>query len=404
MKNDTGKSNEMTLSSFQPATKNEQKQSEPQIPEPDYSSDEDDSKNRQADNESTLKAKKSPSEKIKLTTKATVVLKSTSPLPPDAVRSADDSQLPPKNSTTFANKNIFDELKEQSARITSAARLRFAAENSSNYTDNVDVGGQAPNNVKKNVAEFEKKLNGVKEPVDSAQIRMSKSCMEEFVQQKKSGMDQLKIFIKLFLNFVVFFDSDILAKQATLRQKPTSAEPNDYRRNSAIISAMAEKVAAVNQLVAEQQQNQQQQHYHHHHSGSKSSNCSPVPTSLTKMTSGGSTVIVQKPIAILPGSGSSATLTRRCVTVCEDPIKTLNMQKQQQQIRYQLSAALSGGTLNKTKQHSSSLAEAAPIIVKQSTKAGTLRNQTYQSNSATGSLGKTNGLFGRNLLILIHFI
>lgn len=190
----------------------------------------------------------------------------------------------------------------------------------------------------------------------------------------------------------------MMAKQPTLRQKSSSGEPNDYRRNSAIISAMAEKVAAVNQLVAEQQQ-QQHQHHHHHHSGSKSSNCSPVPTSLTKMTSDGSTVIVQKPIAILPGSGSSATLTRRCVTVCEDPIKTLNMQKQQQQIRYQLSTALAGGTLNKTKPHSSSLAEAAPVILKQSTKTGTLRNQTYQSNSTTGSLGKISTLFK----ILVNF-
>lgn len=200
VKNDAGKTNEMTLSSFQPATKNEQKQSEPPIPEPDYSSDEEDSKNRTGENESTLKANKSPSEKIKLTTKATVVLKSTSPLPPDAVRSsADDSQLPAKNSHTFANKNIFDELKEQSARITSAARLRFAAENGSNYTDTVEVGGQAPNNVKKNVAEFEKKLNGVKDQVDSAQIRMSKSCMEEFVQQKKSGT-----IMRIFFKVVVF--------------------------------------------------------------------------------------------------------------------------------------------------------------------------------------------------------
>lgn len=137
------------------------------------------------------------------------------------------------------------------------------------------------------------------------------------------------------------------------------------RRNSAIISAIAEKVAAVNQLVAEQQTS----------TGSKSLNSSPVPMSMTKlsgqMVTAGSAVVVQKPIALLP-TGSSATLTRRCVTVCEDPVKAIHLQQQQHQLRSQLASSVTTSQPSKPKH--SSLAESTSSILKQSTKA--LRSQT----------------------------
>lgn len=133
------------------------------------------------------------------------------------------------------------------------------------------------------------------------------------------------------------------------QNKPSTAnnDTNDLRRNSAIISAMAEKVAAVNQLIAEQQQIQQLK------SGSKSLNSSPIPIGIGKLSSSqinagsvgsSSTVVVQKPIALHHPNSSvmvpsgSATLQhhRRCVTVCEDPIKNVHLQQQHQQMRSKL--------------------------------------------------------------------
>lgn len=124
-------------------------------------------------------------------------------------------------------------------------------------------------------------------------------------------------------------------------------------------------MAAVNQLVAEQQQQQQQS------SGSKSLNSSPIPSTLTTRTPQGkligSSVVVQKPIAMLP-PGSSATLNRRCVTVCEDPVKAIHMQQQHQQLRTQLAAAnLLNAQLARSKH--ASLAESTTSILKQSAAA-----------------------------------
>lgn len=146
-------------------------------------------------------------------------------------------------------------------------------------------------------------------------------------------------------------------KQQTSQQ---SSSLQDSRRNSAIISAIAEKVAAVNQLVAEQQQQQS--------SGSKSLNSSPIPSTLTTRTPQGkligSSVVVQKPIAMLP-PGSSATLNRRCVTVCDDPVKAIHLQQQHQQLRSQLAAAnLLNAQLARSKH--GSLAESTTSILKQS--------------------------------------
>lgn len=153
-------------------------------------------------------------------------------------------------------------------------------------------------------------------------------------------------------------------QQQMQNQQQNSQQP-DSRRNSAIISAMAEKVAAVNQLVAEQQQ------LSGNTGGSKSLNNSPVPLSmLTGQKQQPSAVVVQKPIAMLP-PGSSSTLTRRCVTVCEDPVKAIHLQQQHQALRAQLAAAggqqqyqqqqmmlkaAHGGSLK----HGSSLAESGP--------------------------------------------
>lgn len=129
--------------------------------------------------------------------------------------------------------------------------------------------------------------------------------------------------------------------QQQMQQNQQNSQQPDSRRNSAIISAMAEKVAAVNQLVAEQQLSGNT-------GGSKSLNNSPVPLSmLTGQGQKASAVVVQKPIAMLP-PGSSSTLTRRCVTVCEDPVKAIHLQQQHQALRAQLAAA--GGQQQYTQQ------------------------------------------------------
>lgn len=191
------------LSSFQPATSKQDNESNirPQIPDPDYSSDEDE-KNKKKNASISTDTTPKKAEKIKLMTKATVVLKSTSPCPPET-----DIQITePKSSESLKNgiigsKNIFDELKEQSAKITSAARLRFATTESDGIvgtaanTNSSQVSTKAPNNVKKNVAEFEKRLNGSsisKDQMDSQQLRMSKSCMEDFTPQQSAMMNTLK--------------------------------------------------------------------------------------------------------------------------------------------------------------------------------------------------------------------
>ena len=186
-----------SLSSFQPSrkeidlnqveTNGQSHELVPPIPEPDYSSDEDgaakDKPKRPIENgvnkQSELSSTASPS-KPKLTTTATVVLKSSSPLPPP-----EDTK-----------KNMFEELREQSAKIAGSARLRFASTNGSDGVrkQNFEEEQNSQSNVMRNVAEFEKRLgkefpppstnratNGITIDSNSAQMRMSKSCFEEFV-------------------------------------------------------------------------------------------------------------------------------------------------------------------------------------------------------------------------------
>ena len=142
--------------------------------------------------------------------------------------------------------------------------------------------------------------------------------------------------------------------------------------------------------------NEQQQQQ----TGSKSLNSSPIPATLGKVPGqviSNSTVVVQKPIAILPGA-SSGSLIRRCVTVCEDPVKAIHLQQQHQQLRSQLagtSMVTAGGTLTRTKPtHSSSLAEpTTSSILKQPSKSQQQQirsiNQQYHSGTTTtGSIGK----------------
>lgn len=156
-------------------------------------------------------------------------------------------------------------------------------------------------------------------------------------------------------------------------QMSQSQQP-DNRRNSAIITAMVEKVAAVNQLVAEQQC--------YGTSGSKSLNSSPIPKSMQLQSTGipGSTVVVQKPIPVLAPSSSerSGTLTRRCVTVCEDPVKAIHLQQQHQQLRSQLAAAAQHHHQSTMKTKHASLSECTSSILKQNNKASSasLRSTT----------------------------
>ena len=125
------------------------------------------------------------------------------------------------------------------------------------------------------------------------------------------------------------------ANVARLAQQQQQQEAQ--RRNS-IISQMAEKVAAVNQLVAETQ-------------GTKSLNASPIPVSLKSSNIvGGATqnsVLIQKPVAILPAGAplTAAQLARRCVTVCEDPVKAIHLQQQHAQLRAQLANLQAAGTI-----------------------------------------------------------
>ncbi|UXI16180.1 hypothetical protein NH340_JMT02123 [Sarcoptes scabiei] len=315
----------------------------PNIPEPDYSScDEDDARPKTDENKNEQRKdlndnNRKNAEKIKFTTKATVVLKSTSPAPHrpsnlDASKMDEiNGDLPPPPSPP-SSQNIFDELKEQSAKITSAARLRLKAQE--NNSESI-VEKTHSSNVKKNIAELEKRLNGtsIKDILEN-QIRMSRSCLDELASgqiQQSQTLNEVKKAVQMRQN------------------KPSTAnnDTNDLRRNSAIISAMAEKVAAVNQLIAEQQQIQQLK------SGSKSLNSSPIPIGIGKLSSSqinagsvgsSSTVVVQKPIALHHPNSSvmvpsgSATLQhhRRCVTVCEDPIKNVHLQQQHQQMRSKL--------------------------------------------------------------------
>ena len=177
----------------------------PPIPEPDYSSDEDENKgaksefkseDRKHDVEngeckSVTDASGHPA--VKLTTTATLVLKSSSPCPPQEVSTSAISDS--VQNKGFNSKNMFEELREQSAKITSSARLRFASNRQNSQDGNnrlmkrmssQDESQQPVNNVMKNVAEFEKRLgkdqlaghaattNGTSDP-NAGQMRMSKS-------------------------------------------------------------------------------------------------------------------------------------------------------------------------------------------------------------------------------------
>lgn len=201
-----------SLTSFQPATSSAitftadkpavaASDAMPKIPEPDYSSDEEDkAKTGSVPNGDLSKApplatgsdadnvdSSSQAAPKKLTTTATVILKSSSPCPPEATSEQ------PKNGL-FSSKNMFEELREQSAKITGAARLRFANNRQASQDDKLGPGSEPVNNVMKNVAEFERRLSVTKgEPASVAtsirptqadiqqQLRMSKSCIEEFV-------------------------------------------------------------------------------------------------------------------------------------------------------------------------------------------------------------------------------
>lgn len=218
----TGELSSRPLSSFQPVRSSakdpeanalDSRNEVPPIPEPDYSSDEEEKavKNeskapvmkqlvengeRQSSEGKESDGPMSGQSSVKLTTTATLVLKCSSPCPP-ADLSTNASNEPAKIQT-FSSKNMFEELREQSAKITSSARLKFASNRqNSQEGDNLVIkklssqeASQPVNNVMKNVAEFEKRLtkdqianripaNGVIDP--TIQMRMSKSCMEEFV-------------------------------------------------------------------------------------------------------------------------------------------------------------------------------------------------------------------------------
>ena len=214
-----------SLTSFQPArstnsqsdTDKDKCDAAPQIPEPDYSSDEEENKtksetvpNGNVDHSKSVSGKSendaadSSQSHQKLTTTATLILKSSSPCPPEATTSTVNTVTETSKNGLFSSKNMFEELREQSAKITSAARLRFAA-NRQNSTDDKCNSPQlsagdpsAPvNNVMKNVAEFERRLSITGENKSEAAVcrppnqpevngqnnslRMSKSCIEEFV-------------------------------------------------------------------------------------------------------------------------------------------------------------------------------------------------------------------------------
>ena len=128
----------------------------------------------------------------KLTTTATVIFKCSSPCP--LGDTSDITSNEPVKSKTFKSKNMFEELKEQSAKITSSARLRFALNRQNSHEGDSQAikrlgsqeDSQPVNNVMKNVAEFEKRLNVAGRvpnngEIDTSSMRMSKSCIEEFV-------------------------------------------------------------------------------------------------------------------------------------------------------------------------------------------------------------------------------
>lgn len=178
----------------------------PAIPEPDYSSDEEENKAAKSESksvtskeETAVECKSASSDAsgqaVKLTTTATVVLKSSSPCPP-----TEGSVTESTKNFGFSSKNMFDELREQSAKITNSARLRFASNRQSSQDGDsrgmrrMNSQEETVSNVMKNVAEFEKRLgkdqiagrvasNGTADAsaTANAQMRMSKSCMEEFV-------------------------------------------------------------------------------------------------------------------------------------------------------------------------------------------------------------------------------
>ena len=178
----------------------------------------------------------------------------------------------------------------------------------------------------------------------------------------------------------IYFLIDYSTLTKSSLKQHSQQQQQESRRNSAIISAIAEKVAAVNLLVAEQQQS----------TGTKSLNSSPIPSTLSKMpVQIGSTVVVQKPIAVLP-SGASATLNRRCVTVCEDPVKNIHLQQQHQQLRSQLAGQMMASQMVRPKH--SSLAESTSSILKQTSKAV---RSTPPANIAYGS--GTNSPIGNYL-------
>lgn len=366
------------MSSFQTISKttkspNTEPQSTKTEPDPDYSDDEKDKSTKVEETENGANIGSPPSSTKKLTTTATLVLKSSSPLPPP-IAASDDSSA---QNALFSSKNMFEELKEQSAKITSAARLKFAT------TQQSSTDQQPPpppvSNVKKNVAEFERKLsNGsIKEQQiaettnGSVQPKMANEVYGSNNQPTRKGKELICLKTESLKH-------NSSRPDPTPLNKANTAQNVDSRRNSAIISAIAEKVAAVNQLVAEQQQSIGS-------TGSKSLNSSPIPATLNKVPNKmvcGSTVVVQKPVAMLPSGlamGASATLNRRCVTVCDDPVKAM----QHHQLRSQYVNAMNMGNSQtlKAKQHASLAEPATSSILKQT-----------KQRSATASVPIPNSL------------
>lgn len=214
----------------------------PPIPEPDYSSDEegaaDGDKKKSKEQNGDLhqassggKPGSSDHPAVKhLTSTATVVFRSSSPVAGVDGQQTANAEQQQTNGKTFTTKNMFEELREQSAKITNSARARFATDGRQNSTTgaedqaseqggkgtsilkrgNSQEGGEV-SNVMKNVAEFEKMRLGAKEmaaarmaaaaaatngtttstngvasngttasaAADLSNMRMSKSCIEE---------------------------------------------------------------------------------------------------------------------------------------------------------------------------------------------------------------------------------
>lgn len=204
------------MSSFQ-ATSGENGQSgrAPVIPEPDYSSDEEDKKGKKENKENENATTSGGG--TKYTTTATVVFKTTSPIPPRVSR--ENGATEASTQELFSKKNMFEELREQSAKITNAARMKMmttrqASGDEKLYDRTGGQDGQPLSNVMKNVAEFERKLSfgTAKEAVSvgrseslgsAAQLKTSKSYVEDFAPNAVALKKGLKCFVAFALLYLI---------------------------------------------------------------------------------------------------------------------------------------------------------------------------------------------------------